>query len=735
MRNQKLNLFSLFLGVLMSPALLALDYPAAPRGDVVDEYHGVKVADPYRWLEDVDDPKVLAWVAAENRLTQQQLADIPGRKALRQRLETLWNYEKYGVPEEVAGALYYTYNNGLQDQSVLLREQAGERRVVLDPNQLSSDGTRALTSWEVSPDGRYLAYGLAEAGSDWNRFYVRDLHTGKDAAQVLDYIKFSGMSWSKDSKGFFYSRYPGSREVKSGDSAQAEVFSELRNQALYYHQVGTPQADDVLIMADAKHPKRGFSGEVSADGRYLLISIWQGATEENALYVRDLAHPQSPFLRGRLIRLVDDFHAKYEPIGVHGHYLYALTTDGAPRGRIVRLDLQHPGRQQQVIAQSDYPIEQAKLVGEHLLLTVMKDAVHKISIYPRDGSSSTPIVLPGLGSVTGMRASSDAQRVYFSYASFLNPPQQMQLNLANASVSTLNAAKLPIDTANLVAEQVFYPSKDGTQIPMFLLRRKDITSNKPHPSMLYGYGGFAISLTPSFKPERLAWLEQGGVYAIANLRGGGEYGEAWHQAGTLKNKQNVFDDFAAAAKYLIAQGWTSADQLAVSGRSNGGLLVAAVSNQNPELFAAALPGVGVLDMLRFHKFTIGWAWTGDYGSSDDAKMFPALRAYSPLHNVPTGSDYPATLITTADHDDRVVPGHSFKFAAALQHANPGAAPKLIRIESRAGHGSGMPTSKKIDQATDEMAFAAHHTGLEFKRNRSSNIPWQKMLEQSVLNAP
>ncbi|MGJ8668482.1 MAG: prolyl oligopeptidase family serine peptidase [Oceanococcus sp.] len=714
-----LNSLFVTVAVFASP-VYALEYPVSPRGDVVDDYHGQRVADPYRWLEDVDAPEVAQWVQAQNRVTQSVLKTLPGRERLQQRLTELWNYEKYGTPVPAGDALFYRYNNGLQKQSVLLRQQGEQRTVVLDPNQWSADGTSALTVWKVSPNGHFVAYGVAEAGSDWNRFRIRDTRSGSDLDEVLDYIKFSNLSWTQDSGGFFYSRYPG----KDG------VFGELKNQALYYHRLGHPQSDDVPIFADNKHPRYGYSGTVSDDGRYLIISVRQGTGDENMLYLRDLRAAHSPHVRGRLIPIVEDFSAKYQVIGVHDGQLYVWSTDQAPRGRILSIDIQRPSRRRELVAQTEYPIEQAHLIGQHLAIGVLKDAVSELRIYPRLGGEHRVAALPGLGSASELQPAKGEAAAYFSYSDFFNPPQQSRLDLASASVSTLNRSQLPLDTDVFAARQVFYTSADGTRIPMFILQRKDLPNTQAQAAMLYGYGGFSISLSPSFKPQRLAWLEQGGIYAIANLRGGGEYGEAWHQAGTLRNKQNVFDDFIAAAEYLIESGLSSPEQLAISGRSNGGLLVGAVSNQRPDLFAAALPGVGVMDMLRFHKFTIGWAWTDDYGSSDDPAVFPALRAYSPLHNVPQAANYPATMVTTADHDDRVVPGHSFKFAAALQHASPGPAPKLIRIESKAGHGRGMPTDKIIAQAADELAFAAAFTQLDMR----SRTPWPKLVEHGDLAA-
>lgn len=707
----------LILPLLLWPVLAwSLDYPESPRQDVVDTYHGVEVADPYRWLEDVDAPEVAQWVQAQNRLTRSVLQQLPGRDRLRKRLSTLWKYEKFGLPQEVGGALFYRYSDGQQDQAVLMRQSAdGTRQLVLDPNQLSADGTAALTAWEVSPDGRYLAYGIAEAGSDWNRFYIRDLKTGRDEPHVLDFIKFSGLSWTHDSDGFFYSRYPG----KDG------VFDELRDQALYYHRRGTPQAMDVRVFDRPQQPRWGFSGEVSRDGRYLLISVWEGASENNALYVRDMKHADRPFLRGALIPVVEDFAAKFEPIGVDGTTLYLLTTQDAPNGRIVAIDLQRPQQRREIVAEGEDAIESARYANGRIAITVMHDAVHQLKIHDHHGTLQQVLSQPGMASLDGMALSEDGNALYTLYESFVTPEQQLKLDLATGERRVVNQPVLPFKPDNYVTRQVFYTSRDGTRVPMFLTHRRDLDLSRPKPTYLYGYGGFSIALTPFFKASQMAWLEQGGVYAVANLRGGSEYGQAWHLAGTRAQKQNVFDDFIAAAEYLIDERISSPQQLGIVGRSNGGLLVGAVSNQRPELFAAAIPGVGVMDMLRFHKFTIGWAWTGDYGSSDEADMFPVLRAYSPYHNVPTGDDFPAVMVTTADHDDRVVPGHSFKYAAALQHANPGASPKLIRIESRAGHGRGMPVSKQIEQAADELAFMAAFTGLKL----GSATPWSQLLER------
>jgi prolyl oligopeptidase len=684
------------------------DYPAAPRGKTVDNYHGTQVADPYRWLEDVDAPQTRAWVAAQNQLSLPFLAALPEREALHARLTDLWNYERYGVPQRIAGKLFYTRNDGLQNQPVLYVQEDADAapRVLLDPNTLAADGTVALTQWEVSPDGRWLAYGLAAAGSDWNEFRVREIASGRDQPQVLERIKFSGISWSRDAQGFFYSRYP-----QPPKKAQPGVFDDLANQKLYYHRLGTPQSADTLVYERPDQPKWGFGAEASEDGRYLFIHVWQGASSQNALYVKPLGEGEAPDFSAPVIKLVDEFSAQYQVVGNVGPRLFVQTTRDAPRGQIVVMDLAaaEPAVPQALISQSDETLVGATHAGNQLVTLSLKDASHRLRRYGLDGKALKAVKLPGLGSITGFSGKPGDDTVYFGYASFNQPASNYQLDLRRGKVSPLQPLKLRFNPADYVTEQVFYRSKDGTRVPMFISYKKKPRRKGPAPTLLYGYGGFDISLTPGFSVSNLVWMEAGGIYAQANLRGGGEYGREWHEAGTKERKQNVFDDFAAAAQYLIAQGWTRPEQLAISGRSNGGLLVGATLNQHPELFAAALPAVGVMDMLRFHKFTIGWAWTGDYGSSDDPEGFRYLSAYSPYHNIRPGTRYPAVLVTTADHDDRVVPGHSYKYAAALQHAQAGEAPVLIRVDVKAGHGAGKPLSKAIDEAADALAFIRHYT--------------------------
>ncbi len=711
--------------LLWAGATQALDYPESPRGKVVDDYHGSAVADPYRWLEDPDAPATRDWIAAQNALTESVLSSLPARDRYRQRLQALWNYPKTGAPQRRGDRYFYQHNDGLQNQPVLMVREglAGEPRALLDPNALAADGTTALTVVEPSPDGRLLAYGLAEAGSDWNRFRIRDVKTGRDLPEVLEFIKFSGVSWTHDGRGFFYSRFPG----RDG------VFDELANQQVYYHRVGTPQAQDRLIYSRPDQPRWNFDAQVTSSGRYLTIAIYQGATENNALYIMDLQDPRRPRLDANPRALISHFRANFEPLGNRGSSLLIRTTDQAPRGRIIAMDLARPqpAYWRELVPQGEDTLELARYVGGRLVLVAMHDAVHRLSVHGPDGVWLRDLALPGLGSVSALSGQPDATELFFEFESYLQPESVYRADVRSGAMAEFARPAIAFDATRFVTEQVFFRSKDGTRVPMFITHARDRVAAQPQPTYLYGYGGFNISLTPSFSVARAAWLEAGGILAVANLRGGGEYGEAWHEAGTRDRKQNVFDDFIAAAEYLIDQGWTRPSQLAIAGGSNGGLLVGAVLNQRPELFAAALPAVGVMDMLRFHKFTIGWAWVGDYGSADNAEDFPYLRAYSPLHNLKSGAAYPAVLITTGDHDDRVVPGHSFKYAAALQHAQGGSAPTLIRIETRGGHGRGTPTSKRIAAAADQLAFIEAYTR-GVVRPAPGRTNWSRLIVHSAL---
>ncbi len=672
-------------------------YPPSKKVEQVDDYHGVKVADPYRWLEDADSPETKAWVEAQNKVTFGFLESIPERARLRERLTQLWNYEKFGVPFREGDRYFFTRNDGLQNQSVLYVGRTPDdpqARVLLDPNTLSADGTVALTNYAVSDDGKLLAYGLATAGSDWNEWRVRNVETGEDLPDRLQWVKFSGASWTKDGKGFFYSRYD---EPKEGNLLQSTNYY----QKLYYHRVGTPQSADELVYERRDHKEWGFGGYVTDDGRYLGIVVTMGTSPKNLFFYRDLTNPEA-----KVVELIPDFIADFTPVGNDGTTFYFRTDWEAPRGRLIAIDATRPERAnwREIIPQSRDTLEAVRWVGGRFIALYLSDAKTQVRMFDREGKLVQEIALPGIGTAVGFGGKPEATETFYAFTSFTQPTSIYRYDFTTGKSTLLRQPKLAFDPGAYITQQVFYRSKDGTRIPMFIVHRKGLKRDGKNPTLLYGYGGFNISLTPSFSPARIAWLEMGGVLAIPNLRGGGEYGEEWHQAGTKLKKQNVFDDFIAAAEWLIREKYTQPARLAIQGGSNGGLLVGACMTQRPELFGAALPAVGVLDMLRFNKFTIGWAWESDYGSPQNPEEFKALYAYSPLHNLKPGTRYPATLITTADHDDRVVPAHSFKFAAALQAAHKGDAPVLIRIETKAGHGAGKPTSKLIEETADVWAF-------------------------------
>ena len=707
-----------FLTALMLAPLTALaaapSYPAAARGTVVDNYFGTPVADPYRGLEDVDAPDTLAWVKAQQAFTTPLLEALPERAALKSRLTALWNYERRSLPQFAGPYRFFSKNDGLQNQAVLY-VQTGKTlpRVLLDPNLLAADGTTALTQWEPSPDGSHIAYTLAEAGSDWETIRVREVATGKDRADLLGRVKFTGLAWTEDGKGVLYSRYPDApTPAEQGDKPADKTFEKLENHRLYYHRLGTPQAEDILVHAP-EQPSWFAGGGVTDDGRYALVQVSQGSADGNRLYVHDLKDRLKPVFGDKPLALLgEDFKSSFEVIGNSGSLLYVLTTDGAPRKRVVAIDLARPqaAHWRVLVPEGSDVIESARHVGGHLLLKFLHDARSLLVRYSLTGEKLGEVQLPGLGDVNLIAGKPDRSEAWFQFISFTQPGSHYRLSMKTGRATRDWGPKLPFTPADYSTEQVFYSSRDGTRVPMFISYKKDLKKNGANPTLLYAYGGFNISLPPAFSPQNLAWMERGGIYAQPNLRGGGEYGEDWHQAGTKERKQNVFDDFAAAAKYLIAQQYTSAQHLGIYGRSNGGLLVGATINQHPELFAAAVPGVGVMDMLRFHRFTIGAAWRDDYGSSETAEGFAYLHPYSPIHNIKPGVAYPPTLTITADHDDRVVPGHSFKYAATMQWANrDNARPQLIRIEERGGHGAGKPTAKKIDEVADVLAFLARYT--------------------------
>lgn len=673
-----------------------LAYPKAPRAEVVDDYHGTKVADPFRPLEDPDAPETRAWIEAENALTEAWLSKVPAREGIRRRLRSLQDYERTSPPFVEGGRVFYLRNDGLQDQPVLFVQERLDThpRVLLDPNRLSRDGTVALSGLSVSRDGKTLAWAVSDGGSDWTRWRFRDVGTGRDAEDVLSWVKFSSAAFTADGKGVYYARYAAPEPGK-------ELASVNKGQKLYFHRLGTKQSEDVLVYERPDDPELGFGADVTDDGRWLVLSVWKGTDRRSRLYVKDLAEEGSP-----VVRLLDDFDARYDFAGSAGPVFYLLTDKDAPRGRVVSLDVTKPGKPAltTVVPESGAVIEGVSLIADRLVLRLLVDAASRVVVHRLDGKKEREIELPGLGSVTGFAGRRSQKETFYAFTSFTDPGTVYRYDFATGKSELFRRSPLKFDPAGFVTERVFYRSEDGTRVPMFLVHRKGLKRDGTAPAYLYGYGGFGIAMTPAFSVKVLALAERGAVFAQPSLRGGSEYGQEWHDAGRLGKKQNVFDDFVAAAEWLLEKRYTSRERLAIGGGSNGGLLVGAVLNQRPELFAAAVPSVGVMDMLRFHRFTIGWGWVSDYGSPDDPEDFKRLLSYSPLHNLKKGTKYPAVLVVTADHDDRVVPGHSFKYAAALQDAQGGEAPVLIRVETRAGHGAGKPTTKQLDETTDVLAF-------------------------------
>ena len=692
----------------MFPAALhaeaPLDYPKTATVDVSDTSFGERVADPYRWLEaDVrTDAKVRDWVTAQNKVSGAYLAKLPGRDIFEKRLRELFAFERMGVPQIAGAAYFYTRNTGLQNQSTLWvapRDGSIPPRLLLDPNAWAKDGATALAEWAPSEDGRYLAYAVQDGGTDWRTLKIIDVATGKTLDEAVHWVKFSRIAWKRDGGGFFYSRFP---EPKEGAAFQ----SLNLNQSIWFHAVGTAQATDVQIHATPSQPKLNHGAEVSDDGRWLIISSSAGTDPRNAVTL--VALDEAAAKPRTLIANLDNDWAF---AGSNGNRMWFRTDKDAPKGRIVRIDVAKArAKPVEIVAQTTDTLVGASMVGSHLIVAYLGDAKSQAERFTLEGKPLGKIELPGIGTAAGFGGRFGEGETFYSFSSFATPPTIYSFNAETNRSAVFFAPKVAFDPADYVTDQVFYPSKDATPIPMFIVRKKS-ASKGPAPTLLYGYGGFNVSLTPGFSAARLAWLEQGGVLAIANLRGGGEYGKDWHDAGRLARKQNVFDDFIAAGEYLVAQGITSHDKLAIQGGSNGGLLVGAVVNQRPDLFAAALPAVGVMDMLRFDQFTAGRYWVDDYGSPAVEADWRALRAYSPYHNIRAGVDYPAVLVTTADTDDRVVPGHSFKYTAALQAADVGTKPHIIRIETRAGHGAGKPTDKIIDETADEWAFVARWTGM------------------------
>ncbi|MBG1264096.1 prolyl oligopeptidase family serine peptidase [Nostoc commune] len=689
-----------------------LTYPSSHKSNQVDNYHGTSVADPYRWLEDPDSEETRTWIEAQNQVTFGYLSEIPTREKIKQRLTKLWDYEKYGIPFKEGESLpdgssdryFYFKNDGLQNQSVLytLKSLDDQPKVLLDPNKLSEDGTVALSGLSISEDGKLLAYGLSASGSDWQEWKVRDVETGEDLQDHLKWIKFSGASWTHDNQGFFYSRYD-----EPNEKTQLEDVNYY--QKLYYHQLGKPQSEDALIYHRPDQKEWGFSGGVTEDGRYLIISIWLGTDSKNLVFFKDLTNPNA-----EVVELINQFEADYSFIDNDDSVFYFRTDLKAPRGRVIAIDTKSPTKEnwREIIPQSVETLESVGILNNQFVADYLKDAHSQIKIFDLKGAFIREVELPGLGSAGGFGGKRHDTETFYSFTSFTTPGTIYRYDMITGKSTIFRQPQVDFNPADYETKQVFYDSKDGTKVPMFITHKKGIKLDGNNPTYLYAYGGFNASMTPGFSVSLLVWMEMGGVYAMPNIRGGGEYGEEWHQAGMKDKKQNVFDDFISAAEWLIANKYTKTDKLAIAGGSNGGLLVGACITQRPDLFGAAIPAVGVMDMLRFHKFTIGWAWTSEYGSADNLEEFLALYTYSPLHNIKPDTAYPATLITTADHDDRVVPAHSFKFAAALQEAHAGDAPTLIRIETKAGHGAGKPTAKIIEEAADKWAFLVRTLNIE-----------------------
>jgi prolyl oligopeptidase len=683
-----------------------INYPDTTTVDHVDNYHGTEIADPYRWLEDDvrESEQVKAWVDSQNEVTFAYLASIPERELIVKRMTELWDYERYGLPTKEGGRYFYSYNDGLQNQNVIYSQSSldADAELLIDPNTWSDDGTVALAAYYPSPDGRHVAYLIQDGGSDWREAKILNIESGRELDDHLEWLKFTGLSWNGDGSGFYYSRYPAT-------SAEEKFQSLNKDMTIYYHEVGTPQEDDAVVYARPDFPDWGPQGEVTEDGEHLVITISLGTDDRYQIGYQDLTDPNSePEL------IIEGFDYDYSLIGNVGSELYFRTNNGAPKNRLIVIDVNQPqpDNWREIIGETEDVLDNVSLVGGRIVAEYMQDAWSVVKIFDMQGNQVGDVDLPGIGTASGFNGKYDDVETFFSYSSFNTPDSIKRLNVITGEVWEFKQPDVDFDPDDYVVEQVFYKSKDGTRVPMFIAHHKDVVVDGARPTMLYGYGGFNISLQPSFSTTRLAWMEMGGIYAVANMRGGGEYGEEWHQAGTKLQKQNVFDDFIAAGEYLIENNYTRPDKLSIFGGSNGGLLVGAVTNQRPELFGAAIPAVGVMDMLRFHKFTAGRFWTDDYGSADNPDEFAALAAYSPYHNIKEGTEYPAILVTTADTDDRVVPGHSFKYAAAIQKAQAGDAPVLIRIETRAGHGAGVPTEKVIEEYADRWAFLVRNLNMQ-----------------------
>ncbi len=679
-----------------------MKYPTTRTVEQADLHHGVRVADPYRWLEDTGSAQTRDWIAAQNRVSASWLDAVPQRLAIGSRLKQIWNYERQSVPVQRGGQYFYTCNDGLRNQPVLRVADRwdSEGRVLLDPNAIAADGTVALAQWAPSNDGRLVAYALSGAGSDWQEWRVRDVRTGRDTADHLRHVKFSGAAWRPDGSGFYYNRY-------DAPAAGQSLSGLNHHQKLCFHRLGTPQAQDELVYHNSGEKEWGYGSEVTEDGRHLVITVRRGTDPRNRVFYKPLGVADAP-----VTPLVDQFEAAYAFVGSEGDTFWFRTDLNATRGRVVAIDLARPNERTPVVVESQDTLRHVSMIHGEFVCAYLRDARSVVRIHGKHGQFVREVGLPGIGTAGGFGGRGADKETFYSFTSFNQPPTVHRLDLAGGNSTVVHQPRLEFNPADYVTRQVSVRSRDGTRLPMFMAHRRGLKPDGNLPTLLYGYGGFNISLTPQFSPMELLWMEMGGVYAMPNLRGGGEYGEAWHRAGTRLQKQNVFDDFIACAEWLQANLYTRPEKLAIAGGSNGGLLVGACMTQRPELFGAALPAVGVMDMLRFHKFTIGWAWTSDYGSPENAEEFKALHAYSPYHNLKPGTRYPATLVTTGDHDDRVVPGHSFKFAARLQASHAGDAPVLLRVGTRTGHGAGKSTAQRIEEDADKLAFLVRVLGME-----------------------
>jgi prolyl oligopeptidase len=676
-------------------------YPKAKKLDTVYDYHGTKVADPYSWLEDPDSAESRAWIEAQNKVTFDYLNKIPARQTIKERLTKLWNYEKYSAPSKQGKYYFYSKNDGLQNQFVLYVANSitDPGRVLLDPNKLSADGTVALNGISISDDGKLIAYGLATAGSDRTEWRVKNVETGEDLPDVLTPARQYISSWTKDGKGFFYSRFP-----------QEKTGSELRdinfNQKFYYHKLGTPMSEDVLVYERPDDKEFFIGGGVTDDGKYLVIQVGKGTSPKNMLYYKDLSKADA-----KIEPIVDKIEADYSVVGNDDETFFIRTDKDAPRSKLVAYNIETK-QWRDVVPQAEETLGSISFINNQFVTNYLKDASTQIKIYDINGKFVREVKLPGIGIAGGFGGKREDTETFYTYSSFNAAPTIYRYDMKSGKSEVFRQAKVDFNPADYEVKRVFYTSKDGTRVPMFITHKKGIKLDGTNPTHLYSYGGFNVPMTPGFSVSNLVWMEMGGIYAQPSIRGGNEYGEQWWKAGTKLQKQNVFDDFIAAGEYLVKEKYTSPSKLAISGGSNGGLLVGAVLNQRPDLFGAAMPAVGVMDMLRFHKFTIGWAWTSDYGSPENPEEFAVLYKYSPLHNIKAGGNYPAVMVTTADHDDRVVPAHSFKYAATLQEANASDRPILIRIETKAGHGAGKPTAKIIEEQADKMGFLVKELGMK-----------------------